>query len=649
MPIFISIGYSTCHWCHVMAHESFENQQIADQLNKDFISIKVDREERPDIDTTFMQACQLMTGHGGWPLNLFLCPDGKPFYAFTYLPTKRAGNHPGLTEVIEKVAEIWHSQPNNLIDAGERLSTAIKEQEDTVSKIQPAEKTITDAITSYKESYDTLHGGFGPAPKFPQPHNTTFLLRAGLRTRNQSAIDMALETLKNISCGGITDQIGGGLHRYSVDQFWLVPHFEKMLYDQALIASAYLDAWQFSGDDYFKKAATEVLEYCLEDLQHRDGGFFCGEDADSEGAEGTFYLWTCSELAELLTGDELKVITAYYLVSPTGQFEGKNIFHRKTDLPTIAADLQLDHNQAETLLTQALKKLHKQRSKSPRPHLDDKILSGWNGLLISTLARAATAFGNDHFLKAALNAVEFICCNLFPQGKLLRRYRDNDSSIDAFHEDYAFFIYGLTDLFLATSQKKYLELSLTLQERCDQLFRSEDGGYYDSEKAFIDGVGRGRSKQDGAIPSAASVTAYNLIRLGRLTDNPDMENKAEELLQQQLSYAARYPAGFAFSLQALDLLLAEKSSLVVISSTRQSRLPQPWHRVLNKFRPHVLTFTTAHPEWLEETVKLVAGKNAIDNRTTAWFCSGSSCHAPFTDPIELDNLLNRHYEESKAP
>ncbi len=638
-PIFISIGYSTCHWCHVMAHESFENQHIAGLLNKDFIAIKVDREERPDIDTTYMQACQLMTGQGGWPLNLFLCPDGKPFYAFTYLPPQRSGQSPGFSEVIEKVAKIWHTQPDNLIEAGRRLSKALQEQENEVIKTQPEETIIIAALTTYQESFDSEYGGFGQAPKFPQPHNASFLLRSAARKGSKLAADMALHTLKSIANGGITDQLGGGLHRYSVDHNWLVPHFEKMLYDQALIGAAYLDAWHYTGEEFFRNACNAVLGYCLKELQHQEGGFFCGEDADSEGAEGTFYLWTIEQLASLLTAEELQVITAYYQVSPHGQFEGKNIFHRKTELQDIASDLQISLNQTTTYLNQAAKKLLDQRNKRPRPHLDDKILTGWNGLMISILARAGAAYGNEHFLKAALRAVEFVCKRLFPDGKLLRRYRDADSSISAFHEDYAFFIFGLIDLFLVTAQHKYLDLAIALQERCNQLFRSTDGGYYDSEREFISGIGRGRSKQDGAIPAAASVTAHNLIRMGRLTDNSGMEKDAEILLQQQLSHAGRYPTAFAFSLQALDLLLAEKMTLLIVIDEKEKRLSQPWQTVVNQFRPHLLTLVTAHPDELKGKLTLAEHKQAINNQTTAWLCTGSFCLDPVTEPAELEKLL----------
>ncbi len=641
-PIFISIGYSTCHWCHVMAHESFEDKAIAEKLNRDFVAIKVDREERPDLDATYMQACQLMNGHGGWPLNLFLCPNGKPFYALTYLPPYRSGRHPGFGDVIEKIAQLWKEQPDHLVEAGNRLADAILEQENASAAVEPEEAILEAAIGQFKDVYDHEHGGFGRAPKFPQPHNAALLLRLGQRFKDPESLQMALKTLRKIAAGGITDQLGGGLHRYSVDNYWLVPHFEKMLYDQALISSAYLDAWQFTGQACFQKAAETILDYCLTELKHHDGGFYCGEDADSEGAEGTFYLWSYHELIDLLSEDEAKLVSHYYNVSERGSFEGKNILHITRDLAVTAEELGLSPARAGQILDQARQKLRTFRRQRPRPHLDDKILTGWNGLMIASMARAGQYFGNDDYLHAALEAADFICSRMMSGGRLLRRHRNQDSAIPAFHEDYAFFIHGLIDLFLATSSPKHLDLALALQRRCDQLFNDDSGGYFDSEQPFLPGMGRGRSRQDGAIPAASSVTAHNLIRLARITASPDVELRARTLLKRQLSHAARYPTAFAFSLLALDLLLAEKMSLVIVTVPKGSRLPAPWTAPILSFRPAMITVVTSHPEKLADRTALVGDKRPVDGKTTAWLCTGSSCLEPVTEPEALQKLLEAH-------
>ncbi len=641
-PIFVSVGYSTCHWCHVMAHESFSDQTVADKLKRDFVAIKVDREERPDLDATFMQACQLMTGQGGWPLNLFLTPEGQPFYAFTYAPRTTTGRYPGFMEIIDKIAQLWHEHPDNLLDSAQKLSAAIVEQEEWSERLELGEQILSQARERYREQFDHGHGGFGAAPKFPQPHNLTLLLRLAQRFNDADLEQMALKTLDAIMNGGISDQLGGGIHRYSVDAQWLVPHFEKMLYDQALISDAYLEAWQISGQTKYRAAAEKVLDYCLRDLRDPGGAFYCGEDADSEGREGTFYLWTQTELEACLSPEQWHLCKSYYATSARGQFDGKNILHVPQTLASAAGQLQIPLQEAEQLLASSRDKLFRQRNLRHRPHLDHKILTGWNGLLIAALAKAARLLERDDYLHAALDACDFICTQMISKGQLQRRHCQGETGINAFHDDYAYLIYGLSEVFLAGGPLRYLQLARQLLDTCLELFGDGHDGLYDAEKSVAAGLGRGRNKQDGAIPAAASVTAYNMIRLARLLNDRQLETLAEKLLARNSSHAGQYPTSFAFLLQGLDLYLRQPLKLVLVPGRNQRHPEPPWLASINSFRPQLLTVIAAEPRTFMATLPEVADKYSIDNVTTAWLCCGTSCLEPQTSAAGLEEQLRAY-------
>ncbi len=641
-PIFLSIGYSTCHWCHVMAHESFTDRAVAEKLNRSFIAIKVDREERPDLDAGFMQACQMMNGQGGWPLNLFLCPDGKPFYALTYAPPQGRGGRPGLIDIIDKIADMWQARSQELVNAGESLANALLDLEAQSYRQPPEEAILHRAAEKLKELFDPQYGGFGSAPKFPQPHNQTLLFRLAQRFDDSQLAGMAQQTLDNIAGGGITDQLGGGMHRYSVDERWLIPHFEKMLYDQALISDAYLDAWLVSGQRNYRQAAEQVLNYCLRELQQDQGGFYCGEDADSEGREGTYYLWSRQDLEAELTVQERTLFENYYSISAGGNFEGKNILARNQTLAAVAEQRQLSTTAAEQLLQAAQSKLLQKRSRRPRPHLDDKIITAWNGLLIASLARAARLLDNDSYLHAAQKASAFISRELFFSGRLKRRYRAGDTRIDGFLEDYAYLIYGLIELFLSDFNSSHLERAMSLMQRCEELFNDGRGGYFDAAEPIVPGLGRGRSRQDGALPAASSVTAHNLFRLAQLTGNNAFEQRGKALLAQLLAKADQYPTAFAFLLQALDLSLSEPLTLVIVMPPELNSLPAPWKKAVHGFRPQLVTIVTTAPEQLSTLVPATAGKHLINNSITAWLCTGNSCLAPVTDPELLAEELKTY-------
>ncbi|WP_321391753.1 thioredoxin domain-containing protein [uncultured Desulfuromusa sp.] len=629
--IFVSIGYSTCHWCHVMAHETFEDKLVAEKLNQNYVCIKVDREERPDIDTVFMHACQLLNGHGGWPLNLFLTPDTLPFYALTYAPRQSNGQQMGFIELVDKIIELWQQQPANLIANGKELTAEILKLERRHEFVEVEETLLHSAAQNFKTLYDHQHGGFGRAPKFPQPHNQSLLLRLAQRLNDSSLQHMALRTLESIDQGGITDQLGGGIHRYSVDEFWLVPHFEKMLYDQALISTAYIEAWQATNNPYFKQAAESVLNYTLRELRHPEGGFYCGEDADSEGAEGTYYLWSSKELDNILTAEENLLFSNYYNMTVEGNFEDKNILYRSSCVPQFPQRVQKIKEQ-----------LLKTRSQRLHPHLDDKILTGWNGLMIAPLARAGLLFQNSDYLLAAEKAAFFIHDKLMENGQLKRRYRDNETLINAFHEDYSFYIYGLIELFLANFNPDHLKQALALTEQCEQLFSDGKGGYFDSSEPFANGQGLGRTKHDGAIPAASSVTAHNLIRLARLTGKSHLEKRAFALFRSTLAHADQHPTSFAGLLQALDLLMSQQLTLVIVLPEAEKKLAETWLKKLTPLRHQLLTIITANPQKHANSVPFVAGKTTIDNKTTAWLCTETCCLPPTTDPSELEKTLQTH-------
>lgn len=639
-PIFISIGYATCHWCHVMAGESFSDADVAARLNRDFISIKVDREERPDLDNAFMHACQLLNGHGGWPLNLFLSPAAKPFYALTYAPKNSSGGHPGFLEILDKIAELWRDQPEKLLHAGDQLSAAVLDLDKADQPRQLQAEILNRAAENFRSQFDESYGGFGGAPKFPQPHNSSLLLRLAQRLDDASLHQMALTTLRRIDQGGITDQLGGGLHRYSVDRRWHVPHFEKMLYDQALISEAYLDAWQATGDPLFSNAARHVLEYVLERLTASEGGFYCGEDADSQGAEGNFYLWSRNELQAILNEEELDLFSRVYELTALPEFDNRILLQRQRSFRELADSWNIIEADLQKQLTPPRQKLLEIRRERPAPALDDKILSGWNGLMISSLARAGRLLQHSEYRDAARRAVELVREKLLTGTHLLRRYRQGDSAISGFHEDYAYLIRGLIDLFLANAEAADLRLALELMERCTERFGDTQGGYFDAAESFAEGLGRGRSRQDGALPAAASVTAHNLLRLARLTGNPQLEDRARTLISLHLAHADQHPTGFACLLQALDLSLREGYLLLIVPANPGEPMERSWRIPLQRFRPELMTLVTAQPEELADLVPMAAGKTGLQGMTTAWLCSSSSCYEPTTDPIALDALLH---------
>ncbi len=641
-PVFVSIGYSTCHWCHVMEHESFEDEEVARTLNRAFVSIKVDREERPDVDATYMTVCQMMTGGGGWPLNLLLTPQRTPFFAATYLPREGRRGMPGFIPLLEKVAQMWANDRARLVQSADEVKSALERLlREEYAEGELGETPLRGAFDDFLQNFDRQNGGFGDAPKFPTPHNLSFLLRYAQRTGEEQALNMALRTLQAMRLGGIYDQLGFGLHRYSVDARWLVPHFEKMLYDQALTALACLDAFQISGDDFFGQSAREILAYVQRDLAGPDGGFCCGEDADSEGAEGTFYVWTPAQIEEILGADLAAVFCRSYGITAEGNFEGKNIPHLREDLAALAQEAGVRLDELAATLEQARSPLFEARQGRIRPHRDDKIITSWNGLTIAALARAAAIFEDRTALAAAISAANFVLERMrTPQGRLLRRYRAGEAAIPAFLEDYAFFVWGLIEIYMADFDPSILRSAVELTEEMEKLFADAKGGYFDNGADAEEVLVRGKSAQDGALPSGNSVAALNLYRLADLTGNASFENRAERLLRAHLPQVERYPSAFTQMLIALDYALGPRQQIVLVPGDDERPLAEMLQALRRRFLPcTVVVLHRPGDAVLEGISSIVEGKESVEGRAAAYVCMDRSCRAAVTSVAELEELL----------
>ena len=652
-PVFLSIGYSTCHWCHVMAHESFEDAKVAALLNDTFVCVKVDREERPDIDKVYMAACQMLTGQGGWPLTVFLTPEKQPFFAATYIPKTSRNNSIGLIDLIPRIAAAWQGNAERFRQSAAEIMTSLQ-QIWSSSSIGDLPRDVEDqAYAQLVGQFDDLFGGFGTAPKFPMPHQLLFLLRHGSRSSNPRAIRMVEKTLSAMAAGGIHDHLGGGFHRYSTDPRWLVPHFEKMLYDQALLSLAYTEAFQVTGNVYFRDVAEKIFSYVLRDMTGPQGGFYSAEDADSEGEEGKFYLWSQRELEEMLLPDEVKLIAHYFAVEPQGNYAdelkggytGNNILHRQHSLADLAVKLKMTEDDLRQKAAVVAGELFKHREKRVRPHRDDKITTDWNGLMIAALARGGRVYGNAAYLNAAITAARFVLENLRQKdGRLLHRWRDGEASMPASLDDYAFFIWGLIELYEATFDPQWLVAALSLNEDLTRYYWDEENGAYyftpaDGEKLLL----RQKELYDGAIPSGNAVVCLNLIRLGKITGRHDLEERADLLLKSVAGAIRQMPGGCAQFMIALDFLAGPSYEVVIsgvpgredtvamLDAMNRHYLP----RAAVLFRP-----AGAVDPLLAELAPYVRDMDMIDGQTTAYVCVNQACHTPTTDPMEMILLLS---------
>ncbi len=651
-PVFLSIGYSTCHWCHVMEQESFEDPEAAALINQVFIPVKVDREERPDLDNYFMTICQMMTGRGGWPMTIFLTPDKTPFFAATYLPKISRFGQTGLMELIPKIQDIWTQRRNDVLQSGRQIIEAIQPP-DRPDMEEDLQSGILDrAFQALAASFDAEYGGFGGAPKFPTPHNIGFLLRYGSRKNEDRARSMADSTCRRMQAGGIFDHIGYGFHRYSTDARWILPHFEKMLYDQALLTMAYLETFQMTQAYRHRKTAEDICAYVLRDMTSPEGGFYSAEDADSEGREGRFYTWTWQELENALSSEEMDFLIRAYPLARDGNFipeageenREENLLYLNRTAADTAARLGLEEREFDQRFEPIRMKLFRIREKRPRPLRDDKILTDWNGLMIAALAKAGRVLDRSDYLDAAAKAAAFIWDKLRkPDNELLHRYRDGEAAISGFLDDYAFFIWGLLELYASTWEPDYLEKASRLNHiMLDKLWDEHTGSLAFSEpRPDFPGLDR-KSYHDGAVPSGQSAAMLNLLRLGRITGNPGLETKAARIARAASPDVRRFPTGFSFLLQALDFALSPSREVIITGdpgAVDTRKLAQTLHRA---FIPHAAVIYVPPGKKAEKINKLAPFTKDYppEGRAAAYVCTNYSCQRPVHNPEEMLALLS---------
>ncbi len=623
-PVLVSIGYSTCHWCHVMEHESFEDPEAAAAMNRNCIAIKVDREERPDIDEQYMKAAQIMTGSGGWPLNVLMTPDKQPFFAATYLPKYTRGGHLGIIDLMNKIGELWRTDRVKIMENCAAIIDALARIGSSGAADLPDQELLMDAYHHVTSLYDPEVGGFGEAPKFPMPVYLSFLLRIHNRSRLPEALGMVEHTLKTMRGGGVYDQLGFGFHRYSVDRQWLVPHFEKMLYDQALIAFASIEAYQTTGNSRFRRTAAEILTCVLRDFSSPEGGFYSAEDADSEGEEGTFYLWTPGEIRALLGETAGATACALFGVTEKGNFEGKNILHLPVPLETFARKNGIMPELLAADLDRWRETLRTARELRVRPFRDEKILAGWNGLMIAALARGYAATGEAAWRESAERAAGFIVERLLtPDGRLLRSYTSGEASIPGFLEDYAFYVWGLLELHQATLEKGFLTDALRLTREMLRLFGTDGGGLYDVGYDAEQLPVRMQSAADGVIPSGSSVAALNLLRLGLIADDQELTDAAEALLRANMGSVKTQPAGYLFQLAAFDFFLGPQLELSLSGGASMER-EDVLRAVGRRFIPG-----------------LVFKDGETGGALRISICTGGACLPPVTGVDELTQFLDK--------
>lgn len=651
-PVFLSIGYSTCHWCHVMEKESFEDHEVAELMNREMISIKVDREERPDLDNIYMSVCQILTGSGGWPLTIIMTPDKEPFFAGTYIPKTTRFGRIGMMELIPRIKDAWENRSGEVLDSAERIKEALGGMDDIAPDRKMDETILEKAYREISVRFDENFGGFGSAPKFPSPHNFLFLLRYWKRTGDEKALNMVEKSLLNMRLGGMYDHIGFGFHRYSTDREWLVPHFEKMLYDQAMLSMAYTEAFQATGNNDYKSTAREIFSYVLRDMTSPEGGFYSAEDADSEGEEGKYYIWEEKELRGILNKEDAELIIDIFNVKKEGNYKdeatgaltGANIIHLKHPLQEISREKEIPLHELKKKLSATRDLLIKEREKRIRPHKDDKILTDWNGLMIASLALGAKIFDEDEFKGAAKNAADFILRNMRdPEGGLLHRYRENEAGITGNADDYAFFIWGLMELYEATFELKYLKNAMELNEYfITHFFDHERGGFFFTPDNGETLLVRKREVYDGAVPSGNSVAMLNLIKLARITGRISLETYAERVNMAFSQAIDKMPSAFTFFMCALEFE-AGSSCEVVITGVKGSDDTNEMINALNSgYYPNKITvYKPEDNDDINVIAEYLRDYKCLDNKATAYVCRDNSCESPTTKAEEMMELIEK--------
>ena len=666
-PIFLSIGYSTCHWCHVMERESFEDAEVAGLMNETFVSIKVDREERPDIDNIYMTVCHVISKKGcGWPLNIVMTPGGEPFFAGTYIPKENRHGRIGMKELVPAVRDLWEDRREEALESARQITDAVRSLGDSLRRVGTSllsEKTLDQAYGYFLSAFDPDEGGFGRAPKFPTPHNLMFLLRYYGRTGKDAALRMVERTLLSMGRGGIYDHVGFGFHRYSTDSRWLVPHFEKMLYDQALLAITYTEAWQITKNPFYEKKAREILEYLIRDMTSPGGGICSAEDADSEGEEGRFYLWTVEEIEELAGAEDSELLSDVYNLSRDGNFtdeatgeqSGRNIFHLKEPLSDTAARLGVPAEELEEKLEGLRKKLFARREKRVHPYRDDKVLTDWNGVAIAAFSKAAAAFGEKRYSDAARGAIEFIRKNLVCDGRLLHRYREGEAGIAASVDDYAFFIWGLLEYYESVFDEEYLALAISLcRDQFEHFWDEEFAGFFftaDDGEALI---ARQKEIYDGALPSGNSVSTLNILKIARLTGDPDLEDRAARMAAAFSSQISRHPASFSMHMNSLDFMLGPSFEIVIAGDRNSPGTRRFLDALSGEFLPNkvVIVKDEANEVEISGIAPYARGHEPLDGKPAAYVCSNYECRLPTDDPARMLELIreavSRKREEARS-
>lgn len=624
-----------------MERESFENEKIAKTLNENFVPIKVDREERPDVDEVYMKAVMSLTGQGGWPLSVFLTPELKPFYGGTYFPPEPRHGLPGFLQLLEFASSLWREKRSEVEQNAEELTRVIRENYIVRPHDSISQRLLDDAYAALVSSFDPEHGGYGGPPKFPLPTCIQFMLRYHLRTKKELALKSAVKTLKSMSLGGIHDHLGGGFHRYSTDGKWLIPHFEKMLYDNALLSVAYLEAYQLTRDDLFHQTARDILDWMLREMTGSEGGFYSAQDADTEDGEGFYYSWTTEEIVSRLGAKTGEIITHYFGVTPAGNFEdGRSILHVTTTTEDAASKFRLSRDEMSRMLNDSRQILLDARLKRKRPAVDDKILTSWNGLAISAFARAYQALREERYLAAAERSASFILSNLYKQGILLRRYRDGEAAIQGTLEDYSFLLQGLLDLYEASFEPSLLQRAVQLARQMVELFWDKQEGGFFLNSSSQELIVRVKEAYDGPTPSGNSVATLDLLRLWEMTGDEGLREMAEATIKLFGERLENEPTAHTFMLMVVDFLLGPRKEVVVVDS-RIDRASPLIREIQSRFLPNKVVVLLSGNSTVAEISHLVEGKVMVGGKPTAYICENFACKNPINEVTVLRNELGQ--------
>jgi uncharacterized protein YyaL (SSP411 family) len=643
-PILLSIGYSACHWCHVMERESFENEETARQMNESFVNIKVDREERPDLDQIYMNAVQMMTRHGGWPLTVFLTPDLIPFYGGTYFPPEDRYQMPGFPRILSAVSEAYRTRPEEIRQSAWEILSELRRMGIAEESSEAISLQLLDnAYNGLARSYDPRHGGFGSAPKFPSSMNLEFLLRTYARTGDARALEMVTHSCRMMAEGGMYDQIGGGFHRYSTDARWLVPHFEKMLYDNALLSRLYLHVHQATGEPFFRRVVEETLGYVAREMLDESGAFYSTQDADSEGVEGKFFVWDMEEIESLLGPEDARLFCGFYGVSEGGNFEEKNILNISKPAAIVARELKTTVERLTETVERGRGILYTERERRIKPGRDEKVITAWNGLMLESFAEAAAVLDRDDYREIAERNAQFLLDTLLSDGLLLHVYKDGRAKHVGFLDDYAFVVSGLVTLYETTGRLRWLEASLTLTDKMVEEFWDEDGGgFFYNGRSGEQLIVRNKDYFDNATPSGNSVAAEALLRLSILTGKEDYRRKAVNVLRLVRDAVERYPSAFGYALGAIDFHLSKPKEIVIVSGDADEQARPLRREIWGRYIPNkVVALTGGDDVAASELVPLLRERKATGGRVTAYVCENYTCLRPVNTPEELAEQLNR--------